>query len=570
MTRTRDPLSGYRPAGISAMAPIPGREAEMVRNEAGGYVFTKDVWTRLADFLILGTEGGTYYVGEREHTYANVQVVCDAVAADGVRAVRLAVEISTALPARAPKNFPALFVLAAALASDELPTRQAAAGACHMVARTTDHLARLFGYYKNLKGKPSGRNSRSANSSPVVRRAWTNWFTQDNPDAVAYRLLKSRARKTGDGEPFKPGDLLRLARPVPRNEAEEALFALAVGKTTPEHVGDLLPNAKAFHEAQQADTPAKAVRAINLYGVPWEFLPDAVLQYPEVWEALVPHLGLTALIRNLSRMTQNGALGPFKQSNGRVTARLTDQSGLHRARIHPFDLLLALKVYESGRAQPNPNAPVRTWTPVPEVVTALNEAYALSFAVAARLPGKLLLGVDKSGSMHSQVVSGGSMLGSAYHVGSAVAQILMRTHGPSQVWPVEFDTEVLPSKLRADMSLSEVFNLPHTGGGTDIGSPIAWALQNRLHVDGFVLITDNVTWAGAHPSAVLRDYRRVVNPAARVVVAATTANGYQVGDPQDEGVLNIGGFDSHLATLVTSFIGLAVGAAAADTEDAVS
>jgi 60 kDa SS-A/Ro ribonucleoprotein len=569
MAQTNDPLSDYRPASTPATNPIPGRETEMVRNEGGGYVFAKDVWTRLADFLILGTEGGAYCVGEREHTYANVQVVRDALAADGVRAVRLAVEVSTARPARAPRNQPALFVLAAALASEDLATRQAAAGACHMVARTTDHLARLFGYYKNLKGKPSGRTGRSGNSSPVVRRAWTNWFIQDNPDAVAYRLLKSRARKTGDGEPFKPGDLLRVARPRPRNEAEEVLFALAVGKTTPEHAGRLLPNAKAFHEAQLADTPAKAVRAINLYGVPWEFLPDAVLKHPEVWEALVPHLGLTALIRNLSRMTQNGALGPFKQSNGRVAARLTDQAALYRARIHPFDLLLALKVYESGRAQPNPNAPLRTWTPVPEVVTALNAAYNLSFAVAENYHAKLVVAVDKSGSMGNQVVSGGSMLGSAYHVGSAVAQILMRTHGSAGVWPVEFDTEVLASKLREDMSLSEVFNLPHTGGGTDIGSPIAWALANRLHVDGFVLITDNVTWAGGHPSAVLRDYRRVVNPAARVVVAATTANGYQVVDPQDGGVLNIAGFDSHLATLIASFIGTAVGAAA-DPEDTVS
>ena len=569
MAATRDPLSGYRPAATPATEPIPGREADMVRNEDGGHVFRKDTWTRLQDFIILGTTGGRYLVDEKQHTYENVAVVQGALREDGVRAVRLAVEISTARPARAPKNFSALFVLAAALASDDLPTRQAAAGSLHMVARTTDHLARFFGYYKNLKGKPLGRGGRSANSSPVVRRAWTNWFTQDNPDAVAYRLLKARARKTGDGEPFKPGDLLRLARPIPRTEAEEALFALAVGKTTPEHAGAQLPNAKAFHEAQLADTPAKAVRAVNMYGVPWEFLPDQVLKHQEVWEALVPHLGLTALIRNLSRMTQNGALGPFKQANSRVAGRLTDRAELHRARIHPFDLLLALKVYESGHAQPNPNAPVRTWTPVPQIVTALNQAYALSFDVADRQPGKLLLGVDKSGSMDIQVTSGGSQLGSAYHIGSAVAQILMRTHGPSCVWPVEFDTDVVPSKLREDMSLSEVFRLPHTGGGTDIGAPIAWALANRLHVDGFVLVTDNVTWAGAHPSAVLRDYRRVVNPAARVVVAATAANGYGVGDPDDDGVLNIAGFDSHLVTLATSFIGTAA-LTAADPVDAVS
>ena len=46
--------------------PIPGRE--MVKNAAGGFVFKADSWTRMERFLILGSEGNTYYVGERELT----------------------------------------------------------------------------------------------------------------------------------------------------------------------------------------------------------------------------------------------------------------------------------------------------------------------------------------------------------------------------------------------------------------------------------------------------------------------------------------------------------------------
>ena len=46
--------------------PIAGT----VANAAGGYAFPVDDWTRLDRFLILGTEGGSYYAGERALTVA--------------------------------------------------------------------------------------------------------------------------------------------------------------------------------------------------------------------------------------------------------------------------------------------------------------------------------------------------------------------------------------------------------------------------------------------------------------------------------------------------------------------
>lgn len=550
-------LSRHTPHVPNQREPIPGREADMVRNNAGGFSFKKDLWVRLADFIVLGTEGGTYYVDERKHTYANIAVLNEALAENGVRAVALAVEISTARPARAPKNYPALYVVAAALASPDVATRRAAAIAVPLVARTTDHLAHLFGYYKSLRGKPGGGGAgRSANSSPVVRRAWVNWFRSGSPDSVAYTVLKGRQRKTGDGEPFRPGDLLRLARPTPANEVEDALFGLATGRKTAMDVSGHLSAAKAFYEAQRADTPAKAVKVILAYHVPWEFLPDEVLKSREVWAALVPRLGITALIRNLARMTQLGTLGPFQAANKVVARRLADPAELRRGRVHPFDLMLALKVYESGRAQPNSNAPVRTWVPVPRIVEALNAAYAVSFTTTEQRPGRLVVAVDKSGSMGWNVHHGGSVLGSAYHVSTAVAQILMRTYGASAVWPLEFDGTTYPSRLRADMSLSEIFRLSHNGGATDLTCPVAWALRQRVEVDGFVVLTDNETWAGNyHTNHVLEDYRRTINPNARLIVASTTAAGHSVGDPRDPGVLNVVGFDSALPTLIASYLG---------------
>jgi 60 kDa SS-A/Ro ribonucleoprotein len=53
--------------------PIPG--ADQVRNSAGGFAWAVDDWTRLRRFLILGSEGGSYYAGERELTRENADAV---------------------------------------------------------------------------------------------------------------------------------------------------------------------------------------------------------------------------------------------------------------------------------------------------------------------------------------------------------------------------------------------------------------------------------------------------------------------------------------------------------------
>ena len=63
--------------------PIPNT----VPNSAGGYAFALDDFSRLDRFLVLGSEGGSYYAGERALTRDNAQAVLRAIAADGERAV---------------------------------------------------------------------------------------------------------------------------------------------------------------------------------------------------------------------------------------------------------------------------------------------------------------------------------------------------------------------------------------------------------------------------------------------------------------------------------------------------
>src|SRR5947208_7338479 len=131
---------------VPQWTPLPGQ----VPNSAGGHVWAIDVWTRLRRFLILGSEGGSYYASEWTLTRENAQAVEQAVAQDGPRAVAEIVRVSR--EGRAPKNDPALFALSLAAAADDESTRKAALDALPQVARTGTHLFQFPGFVEGLRG----------------------------------------------------------------------------------------------------------------------------------------------------------------------------------------------------------------------------------------------------------------------------------------------------------------------------------------------------------------------------------------------------------------------------------
>jgi 60 kDa SS-A/Ro ribonucleoprotein len=120
---------------------------------------------------------------------------------------------------------------------------------------------------------------------------------------------------------------------------------------------------------------------------------------------------------------------------------------------------------------------------------------------------------------------------------------------------IDVDTKVLRSKVTPRTNLRELANWKASGGGTDLSLPFTWAAQRKVRVDGWVVLTDNETWAGGrHPVQALDAYRRSFNPAARVIVVGMTATGYSIGDPGDPGVLNVAGLHGALPKLIAGFL----------------
>jgi 60 kDa SS-A/Ro ribonucleoprotein len=288
---------------------------------------------------------------------------------------------------------------------------------------------------------------------------------------------------------------------------------------------------------------------VRTSGLPREALPSAWLKEPRVWEALLPALPLTALIRNLATLTRVGVLTPKGEATPQVIARITDRAALRKARIHPIALLAALSTYKSGHGARGST----TWKPVAAVVDALDAAFALAFENVEPTFARTLIGLDVSGSMSSGTIAG--IPGITPRVGAAaMAMTHVRTESDVQV--MAFANDFVPFAIGKDESVDSVVQrtaaLPFMG--TDCSLPMLYALEHRLPIDLFIVYTDSETWAGTiHADEAVRLYRQRMGIAAKLVVVGMTSNGFTIADPNDGGMLDVVGFDASAPALIADF-----------------
>ena len=86
---------------------------------------------------------------------------------------------------------------------------------------------------------------------------------------------------------------------------------------------------------------------------------------------------------------------PGSAGTAKVVAQLGDRERIRKARVHPIALLAALRTYAAGRGARGRHS----WTPVPQIVDALDAAFYTAFENVEPTGKRLLLALDVSGSM---------------------------------------------------------------------------------------------------------------------------------------------------------------------------
>ncbi len=553
----KNALTGLNATETPQGLPIPGRD--MVENNAGGFVFKLDEWKQLERFLILGSEGGTFYVSEKKLTAENANKVLLLLQKDGLKVVAKTVEMLTS--GRAPKPDTAIFVLALAAAKGDDATRKAALAAVPSALKTGTQLLKFVDTVNELRGWGRG-----------LKKAIQLWFKGRKAETLALQLVKYKQR-----EGWSMKDVLRLAKPVPADDVQGKLFGWTAKKDNAAWAkAPVAPGDKALDfvwaaeqasglklVAENADTAeAKAILAeanqasvkklvdlIVTYRLPREALPTEALNRAEVWEALLQEMPMTAMIRNLGTMSKIGLLKPLSDAEKLVAGRLTDAARLRGAKVHPIQVLSALRTYSSGRGVRS----AATWTVSNKIVESLDEAFELSFGAVEPAGTRHLLGLDVSGSM-----SGGEIAGVPGLSPSAATAALAVVAARTEPWTAimgfadSFRDLGITARDRVDVATRKVSGL--TFGSTDASVPMTWALQNKIQVDTFVVLTDSETWAGnIQPVQALEKYRQATGIGARLIVVGMTSTGFTIADPNDAGMLDVVGFDGATPAFMAKF-----------------
>jgi 60 kDa SS-A/Ro ribonucleoprotein len=518
---------------VPQTSPLIGRK-NMVENNAGGYVFNIDEMKVLDRFLIIGTEQNTYYVSSKELTLQAATNVLKLISTSSKQVVDRIVEIS--LAGRAPKNDSAIFALALACIFSSTPEEKAYAfDALPLVCRIGTHLFQFVDVIKKL-GKWNA----------AAKRGISNWYNSKDLESLAFQMLKYQRRNN-----WSHKDVLRLAHVKPNDLDRSALYAWAtdnkprLGQAL--SMPDIVIDYKNLHVEPDLNL---ALTCIEKYNMSWEMMPTQFLNIPEIWEALLPKLGYTALIRNLGRMGSIGMLESLSDFASIVIDKLLDENLIKRGKVHPLTIFSAYKTYKQGKGDKGS----LFWKVNNNIVDALDKAFYKAFSYIEPTGKKYLIGLDCSGSMFSTLVLGMNL--NAAEAAAIMAMSIIKTE--KNVWVGGFDTSISELPLTSSMSLQEVLRTMQRfkWGGTDCSQPFIYANKNNMDVDCFITFTDNETWAGAtHPTIALDKYRsKMKKPNAKSIVCGTSVSHFTIADPNDPNQLDLVGFDSAIPMLVSGFV----------------
>lgn len=508
--------------------PIPGQEAEMIQGRSGGFMFDAGIWKMLRRCLLIGTAKSTYYAGKHELTEDFVAVVRQAVA-ENPHCV--AEEILYASDGRAINNSAPILALVLLSMGEAPEAKKAFSEIFPQIVRTGSHFYEWLNYTKSMRGL-----------GKVVREAGKNWFLQEDVKGLAYQLLKYQQRYD-----FSNRDALRLFHVKPPTEDHQRLFEWVV---------------KGW-EALPTDIPSQALAQIWWY----EWLkrnPDktheAILQGrlthemaapvgkmdKSAWQLLFQEMPIGALLRNLGSLTELGVLASHERGNlKRVEAVLNNKEHLRKGRIHPIDVLKALKTYQSGGSLGRSK---KTWNPVDQIVEILEKAVALSFEVVQPTGKVFMHAVDVSGSMGSPIADMGL---TCCEVAATMALVTAKAEKNYMIRG--FATEFRDLGITANDSFRSAVRKASNQnfGGTDASVAYDWMIKNKFKADVVCFWTDSESWAGyKHPSQALAEYRKKINPHTKAVYVTLAPYRITLVDPKDPLSWDLGGFDPGTPRLI--------------------
>ena len=285
-----------------------------------------------------------------------------------------------------------------------------------------------------------------------------------------------------------------------------------------------------------------------------EHLPTELLNTPQIWNALLSGMGMTALIRNLGKLSQVGVTSTRAND---IIKTLTDPKSVKDSKIHPLQVLIGMKTYSQGKG----DLGSMTWTPNSYITTSLSTTFRQAFGNITSTGKRYMLGLDVSGSMSMCMCAGAKNI--TPREGSvAMAMMTLHVEGAQNVHIYGFSNVFynFNGKIRPEMTIQDAIKATDVPfGATDCALPMTEALKMYLQTgivfDVFCVYTDSETYTPTiHPQVALEQYRKATGVDAKLIVVGMVANQMTIAYPKDKNTLNLAGFDTSTPELISMFV----------------
>ena len=485
-------------------------------NAAGGHAYKMSVKHALAQYAVTGTFTDGFYTDGTDQLENFIKLLGQT---DAVFAAKLAVY---ARQKGLMKDTPAAIL--AWVASQDVEVMKKVFG------KVVNNSKMLRNFVQMVRSGKFGRKS----FGNAAKKAIQKWI-----DARSDEKLFDDAV----GNDPSMADIIKMVHVKPSNKTREALYGYILGsdKVNIKNLPKIVKAFESFKSGKTQEIPA----------VSWQRLTALPLT-DKNWKELAKNASWTTTRMNLNTFARHGV---FKDSAmvKSIAAKLSDKDEVAKAKVFPYQLLMAYLFVEGD---------------VPsEIKNALQEAMEVAVENVPSLNGKSVkIAVDTSGSMGSNVTGNrGSATSKArcIDVASLIASTLLRKNKGSKLYP--FDTSVHSAKsINAfDSIMTNAEKLrSFGGGGTDCGCAMRAILddmRNGDEVDVIVMVSDNESWMnnrGRNNSTSMATYWeqiRKINSKAKLICIDLIANDTtQVVDGKN--TLNVGGWSDEIFSEIDRFV----------------
>ena len=511
-------------------------------NAAGGKAYAFDQRHALAQIACTNCFNGTYYVSAED----NLKIAKDAAQALADDPLFIA---KTAIYTRSKgymKDMPAFLTVLLSQIDTKL---------FHTVFdRVIDNGKMLRNFVQMARsgvvtGKPLNM------SSGAIKSAMRRWFNRNSGESLF---------KASIGNDPTMRDILRMARPRPSSEAKAAMFAYLKGAevrngklVTLNKDGKVYVNAKGVHYEHDYNLLPQLVRDYETYKISKDGdvprvdfrMLDSLGLGTDEWKQIARTAPWQMTRMNLNTFQRHGVLDDPELVQI-IADRLRDPKQIERARVFPYQLLMAFKAATS----------------VPKQISlALQDAMEIAVQNVPEIPGQIYICVDTSGSMSSPATGnrmGASSAVSCVDVAALFAVTMLRTNKMADVIP--FDTRTYKHNLNPrDSIMTNASKLArYGGGGTNCSLPLAELNARKAKGDLVVFVSDSESWVDSGSSFGYGNSTGLMsewvgfkkrNPKAKLVCIDLTPRGYgQVKQHQD--ILQVAGFSDQVFEVISGFI----------------